>query len=173
MTETNKPFLIRDARDGERDALRDLTLAAYEQYAQIMVPSAWRGLRQAISNALAITVPVERIVAEADGLLIGSVMLFPAAVSAYKGLTATEATAPELRLLAVAATARGLGVGRALVETCSQRARNAGATVLSLHTSDSMRTATALYERMGFERYPAEDFHPDGTELIMAYRLRL
>jgi GNAT superfamily N-acetyltransferase len=173
MTEANKLFLIRDARDDERDALRDLTLDAYEQYAQIMAPSAWRGLRQAISNALATTVPAERIVAELDGTLIGSVMLFPAAVSAYKGITTTEATAPELRLLAVAATARGLGIGRALVETCSQRARNAGATVLSLHTSDSMRTAKALYERMGFERYPAEDFHPDGTELIMAYRLRL
>jgi len=37
-------FLIRDARDGERGAMRDVTLAAYEEYAAILPESVWAGV---------------------------------------------------------------------------------------------------------------------------------
>ena len=173
MIGPNERIQIRDAWDEERDAIRILTLVAYEQYADLMAPDAWKALKQAVTNALATTAPVIRIVAKQNGALVGSVMLFSAAVSAYQDMTPEKAAVPELRLLAVDGSARGSGIGRALVEACCARARATGSKVLSLHTSDSMRTAKALYERMGFERYPAEDFQPDGAELIMAYRLRL
>jgi ribosomal protein S18 acetylase RimI-like enzyme len=163
---------IRDAREDEIAAVRDLTMTAYEQYSTIMEPSAWEGLKGAIQSGLATTLPAERIVAEQDGVIVGAVMLFPAAVAAY-GTGSEIASVPEVRALAVSSTARGQGVGRMLVEECIARSKRAGAAELGLHTSKSMVAAIHLYEQMGFVRYPADDFQPEGTELITAYRLRL
>ena len=162
-------LLIRDARDDERATIERLTLTAYAEYATIMAPSAWAGLNRAVVTALSSGEEAERIVAEQAGTLVGSVMLYPAEVNAYRGLTG-RATWPELRLLAVLPEARGRGVGMALVNECVQRARRAGATALGLHTSDSMQVAMRMYEQMGFVRDPAYDFRPDGAELVKAYR---
>jgi ribosomal protein S18 acetylase RimI-like enzyme len=163
---------VRDARPEERDEIERLTRAAYEQYAERMAPEAWRGLRAAMVAGLATEEPVERIVAERDGRLVGSVLLFAPASDAYRGAVEPSG-APELRLLAVLPEARGSGVGKALVQECVRRARKAGARELGLHTSRSMEVAIGLYERMGFERAPELDFQPDGAERVTAYRLPL
>ena len=166
--------VIRDARPDERAAVRELTLRAYADYATIMTPAAWAALDGAVRAALdAPHGPEERIVAERDGRIVGSVFLFPPASDAYGALASAAAGAPELRLLAVAAAARGLGVGHALVDECVRRARRAGAAELGLHTSESMRVARRMYERMGFERAPERDFRPGGAELVEGFRLRL
>ena len=163
---------LRDARPDEREAIAALTLAAYGEYATAMPPAAWAALEQALRAALATTGPVERVVAERGGALVGSVMLFPPAAVSY-GSDGARVRWPELRLLAVAPAGRGLGVGRQLVDECARRARLAGATELGLHTSRSMRAAMRLYARMGFERAPEYDFQPPGAELVQAYRLPL
>ncbi len=168
----NTDLVIRDARPDERDAVRALTEAAYAEHATVMAPAAWAGLAGAVRSGLASTAPSERIVAERDGVLVGSVMLFPAEVRAYDE-TSSQPGWPELRLLAVATDARGQGVGRALTEECIRRARHAGASALGLHTSASLRAAIRLYERMGFVRAPAFDFQPPGAELVEAFRLDL
>src|SRR5689334_19831138 len=165
-------FSIRDARADEREAIRALTLAAYAEFATIMAPSAWAGLREALLAGLESEGAVERIVAERDGALIGSVMLYSPSANAYGDAVAGTGS-PELRLLAVAAAARGQGVGTALVEECMRRARQAGAGALGLHTSESLQAAIRMYERMGFVRAPEGDFQPSGAELVMAYRLPL
>ena len=164
--------VLRDARDDERDAVRELTLRAYAEYATIMTPEAWAGLDGAVRTALDAWAPAARIVAEHAGRLVGSVALYPASAAAYGALAGTVPH-PELRLLAVAPEARGLGVGQLLVDECVRRARRLGAAELGLHTSASMRTAIGMYERMGFERVPEHDFQPPGGELVTAYRLRL
>jgi ribosomal protein S18 acetylase RimI-like enzyme len=164
---------LRDARPGDRAAVAALTLQAYGEYAAKMEPAAWAGLEGAVRAALASDDPaVQRIVAERDGEIVGSVMLYPPAASAY-GELAGAAAWPELRLLAVAPSARGLGIGRALVDECVRRARAAGAPALVLHTSKSMEVAIGMYERMGFVRAPGHDFQPPGGELVTAYMLPL
>jgi GNAT superfamily N-acetyltransferase len=169
---TTNQFYIRDARADERATIRDLTLAAYAEYATIMAPTAWAALRQAVRVGLDAEGAIERIVAERDSVLLGSVMLYSPDANAY-GDGVVAAGWPELRLLAVAPLARGQGVGRALVEECMRRARRAGAAELGLHTSESLRAAVQMYERMGFVRAPESDFQPSGAELVMAYRLML
>lgn len=164
--------VLRDARDDERDAVRALTLRAYAEYASVMTPEAWAGLDGAVRTALDAWAPAERIVAEHEGRLVGSVALYPAAAAAY-GALARAVPHPELRMLAVDPEARGLGVGQLLVDECVRRARRMGAAELGLHTSASMRTAIRMYERMGFVRAPEHDFQPPGGELVTAYRLRV
>jgi predicted N-acetyltransferase YhbS len=164
--------IVRDARADERGTVHAMTMRAYAEYATIMSPTSHATLDQALRDALASTADAERIVAEHDGTLVGSVMLYPPAVAAY-GTLARAAPWPELRLLAVSPEARGLGIGELLVHECIRRARDAGASELGLHTAASMRGAMRLYERLGFVRAPEYDFRPEGTELVQGYRLRL
>jgi ribosomal protein S18 acetylase RimI-like enzyme len=162
---------LREAGPEELAALRELTLRAYAEYARVMEPSAWAGLEEAVRRTVA-SDGAERIVAEHEGKIVGSVMLFPPSTATYGG--SVEAPPwPELRLLAVSPDARGMGVGRLLVDECVRRARASGATELGLHTSRSMETAVGMYRRMGFVRAPEHDFHPEGAERVEGYRLRL
>ena len=163
---------IRSAHPSEYAQIADLTRTAYAEYGQLMSPSAWSALAAAVETALATDQPVDRIIALRNGELVGSVMLYNAGADAYAGLTA-EASVPEVRMLAVSTSARGLGIGELLMKECMRRAREAGADQLGLHTSASMRAAIALYERMGFVRAPDYDFRPEGAELVTAYRLDL
>ena len=164
--------LVRLAHPQEHDAIRDLTLSAYGQYATIMEPWAWNGLRDAIEAALSMDRGAQRIVAERGGELVGAVMLFPASADAY-GALGPRVRSPEIRVLAVAPHARGLGVARLLVSECMRRAREAGAEAIGLHTSRSMRDAIRLYEKCGFTRDPEFDIRVEGAEGIEAYRLAL
>jgi ribosomal protein S18 acetylase RimI-like enzyme len=164
--------LVRDVRPAERGAVGELTLSAYAEYAAIMEPSAWSLLRQAIVSALAVDNGAQWIVAEGKGRVLGSVLLFAPSADAY-GVVGPRTPWPELRLLAVAPEARGLGVGRLLVNECTRRAKAIGAEAIGLHTSRSMRDAIRLYEALGFQRDPEHDIRVEGAEPIDAYRLPL
>ncbi|HEV2281815.1 MAG TPA: GNAT family N-acetyltransferase [bacterium] len=162
---------VRSARDNERAAVRDVTLAAYEEYAQIMPAPFWTGYRHHLLSILEAATPADRIVAEQKRAVVGSVFLFPPGADAYGG-TAAGGNWPEVRLLAVVPAARGRGIGAALMEECVRRARSAGAAALGLHTMDLMRAAVQMYARMGFVRVPERDVDIRGV-LVKGYRLDL
>ena len=163
-------FHIRDARPEYRDAIRAMTLAAYAQYAPLM--PHWKMYREHLLATLEEDGASERIVAERDGTLLGSVLLYPASANVYDEPSANSKM-PEIRLLAVAPEARGQGVGSALLQECIRRARRSGANNLGLHTEDIMEPAVRMYTRRGFERAPQFDFSPSDGVLVKAYRLEL
>ena len=167
-----KSLHIRDARDDEREVIRDVTLAAYEEYAAVMPEPFWEEYRRQLLVTLDEEGPVERIVAEREGMVVGSVLLYPPLANAYTRVLVGVGW-PEVRLLAVAPGARGQGVGTALMDECERRARRAGATMLGLHTMDMMQAALRLYERRGFIRAPELDFHPAEGVLVKGYRRSL
>ena len=70
------------------------------------------------------------------------------------------------RYFAVAPSAQGSGVGRAMVEWCIARARADGKSRLRIHTLESMPAAQRLYERIGFRRDPDNDENWDGIKGI-------
>jgi len=168
-----RELIIRDARPGDRDAIVNVTLTAYEQYAAVM-KTHWDGYRQNIVSTLDDVTPAAQVVAEMDGVIVGTVLLYPAGMvfTAPNGSSITTA-APEVRLLAVAPVARGHGVGGALMRECIRRARQSGAAALTLHTTEMMAVALRMYERMGFIRVPELDFHPAKNITIKGYRLDL
>ena len=163
---------IRDARRADRDAARQVTLSAFQQYAAVMPPPRWEGYRENILATLADVGPAQLIVAEKEGTIVGSVLLYPPG-TAFSTPVEGPLTCPEVRLLAVATEARGQGVGTALMKECIRRARRLGASCLNLHTTDIMQVAMRMYERMGFVRAPDLDFHPDPSVTVKAYRLAL
>ncbi|GAA3669102.1 ribosomal protein S18 acetylase RimI-like enzyme [Lentzea atacamensis] len=75
----------------------------------------------------------------------------------------------EFRMLAVAASARGRGVGEALVRAVLERARAAGVSHVVLSSSEKMLAAHRLYERLGFTRLPERDWAPLPGVNLVAY----
>jgi ribosomal protein S18 acetylase RimI-like enzyme len=70
-----------------------------------------------------------------------------------------------IRMLGVRPDARGAGVGRRLMAACEERARAAGRTRITLHTTTLMRAARQMYASLGYER--SEDrVYPDGFVLL-------
>lgn len=59
----------------------------------------------------------------------------------------------ELETLAVAAAARGLGIGTMLIEECRERLRAEGITHWSVGVVEANEGATRLYERAGFRPF--------------------
>ena len=164
---------VRDARSDDRGAIEAVTLAAYEQYAALM-PAHWEAYRQNILATLADAPLDAQIVAEEEGRVVGTVLLYPAGgVMARPGGGSITLAWPEVRLLAVAPEARGRGVGAALMDTCIRRARQSGAAALTLHTADIMQAAMRLYERLGFRSAPELDIQPAAGVTVKGYRLGL
>ena len=145
-----------------------MTRAAYAEYAARMPPRLWQAYRGNIETTLAEPAPAAQIVADEAGAVVGAVLLYPPADDALP-----PRPWPEVRLLAVAPAARGRGIGAALMQECIWRTREAGQPVLSLHTTDFMRVAKAMYERMGFVRAPEIDFTPAPGVVIQGFRLDL
>src|SRR5258707_12328618 len=89
------------------------------------------------------------------------------------GGTASPVTdAAETRLLAVDDTCRGKGVGKELTRFCIERARAIGKNRLVLHTTRVMQAAWAMYEGLGFVRFPDIDFHQGNLD-VFGFHLNL
>jgi GNAT superfamily N-acetyltransferase len=133
----------------------------------------WDGYRRNIVASLEDVGSAEQLVAEHDGAIVGTVLLYPPRRMELPQGRRLEMPWPEVRLLAVAPAARGRGVGAALMRECVRRVHRAGGRVLSLHTTDLMKTALRMYERMGFVRAPEIDFQPVPGTTVMGFRLDL
>lgn len=96
-------------------------------------------------------------IAEIDGERVGCVF-----VVAH----ADDAQVAQLRCLLVDPRARGLGVGRRLVEACIEFAREAGYSRMRLWTNDILTAARHIYESCGFALIEENRHHSFGHDLV-------
>jgi DNA-binding MarR family transcriptional regulator/GNAT superfamily N-acetyltransferase len=94
-------------------------------------------------------------IAERHGAIIGSVFLIRSTAEVAK-----------LRLLYVDPQARGLGVGKRLVDECIRFARQAGYRQITLWTNDILVAARSIYQQAGFRLVEEERHHSFGHDLV-------
>jgi DNA-binding MarR family transcriptional regulator/N-acetylglutamate synthase-like GNAT family acetyltransferase len=94
-------------------------------------------------------------IAEKDGENIGCVFLVKESNQVAR-----------LRLLIVDPKARGLGVGKRLVDECTRFARQAGYKKIVLWTNNVLVAARGIYEKAGYKLVKAEKHHSFGHDLI-------
>jgi DNA-binding MarR family transcriptional regulator/GNAT superfamily N-acetyltransferase len=93
-------------------------------------------------------------IAEKDGERVGAVFVAKGSEQVAK-----------LRLLHVEPAARGLGIGKRLVEECIRFARQAGYEKITLWTQSILHAARHIYKQSGFQIVHKEPHHGFGKDL--------
>jgi ribosomal protein S18 acetylase RimI-like enzyme len=158
---------IRPARATEFEEIGALTVTVYLGEGHVHPDSPY--LEELLDTATrAATARV--VVAVRDGELLGSLTI------AEPGTPYADIARPdelEFRMLAVAKSARGQGVGGALVGAVLDAARAGGYPAVILTTMSTMADARRIYERMGFVHVPERDWHTDSGKPLTVMRLAL
>ncbi len=102
-------------------------------------------------------------IAERDGGNIGSAFLVQARDEATQVI---EPDTAQLRMLLVEPSARGLGLGVALVNECQRFARQVGYKRIRLWTNSLLLAARGIYERAGYRLLASQAHHSFGKNLV-------
>jgi ribosomal protein S18 acetylase RimI-like enzyme len=155
--------------------IREATVAEHAEAGRVTA-AAYQGLVRDASYLERIAAVADRaprtvvLVAVDDGAIVGSLTL-ELARRVNPLDDPLEAHRAHIRMLGVAPDRQGRGIGKALMREAEARSRAAGKTEITLHTTEPMATARAMYVRLGYERSPDEVL-PDGF-VLMGYRKEL
>ena len=141
--------MVSPAQASDFEAIADLNVEAYREFANRMSPDGWRGMEASLRAVESRAQSARFLVMRDHGTIVGSVGYCPA------GNGNPEIFPPDwaaVLLLAVSPTHRGRGIARELVCACIQCARDDSAQVIGLFTSELMTAAQQLYESFGFHR---------------------
>jgi ribosomal protein S18 acetylase RimI-like enzyme len=157
MISVRSESVVRDAIPRDVGAIREVAYAANEEFRAPMGEILFAGY---LANVL----DVESRAREADVLVVEDGSGIVGTITLYRDIndegmpTAFPTGTAGIRATAVSPTARGQGIGSALVNAAIARAQSVGARAIALHTADCMEGAMRLYERHGFRRAPEHDF---------------
>jgi ribosomal protein S18 acetylase RimI-like enzyme len=159
---------VRRARPEEYATIGAVTIAAYEPF----LVGVEDDYRRHLLDAAARDREAEVWVATPDDAeeILGNVTICPSG-SSWRELA--KDGEGEFRMLAVAPSAQGRGVGGALARLVVERFRSEGASAIVLSSLVSMSGAHRIYDRLGFRRAPDLDWEPEPGIALLAFRLEL
>lgn len=162
-------YTIRRALPEDYEVVGELTVRAYRDGGFLPEGTDYAGM---LADARTRAEEAELWVAvdDRDGRVLGSVA-FAAPGSSYHEVAAPDEA--DVRMLAVDDSARGRGIGEALMMRCVDRARELGLSGLALSTQPAMKAAQRIYDRLGFVRAPHRDWEPVPGATLLGYRLDL
>lgn len=139
--------VIREATVAELGAVMSAVRDGWRQYADGMDEEGEREMERSLMACAPIMAEARVFVADRGGEILGCVGY--CAPGRSDGIIFPTEWA-SIRLLTVVPSARGLGLGRLLMERCVAAATDDHAEILGLHTDERMAVARGLYARMGF-----------------------
>ena len=155
---------IREATADEHDEAGRVTADAYREFAR---GDEWKDYLVRIADVAERATRTTILVAVEDGRILGSLTL-----ELHGRVRDPDDDHPPLgpdeahvRMLGVVPAARRRGVARLLMQASEGRARAAGKTLLTLHTTTRMDAAQRLYGSLGFRR-DVDRVFPDGFVLL-------
>jgi len=156
LGERNREYLLRDPQPG------DMGWVVHKQAQLYATEYGWNSEFEALLAEIVATYLREYDpasdrcwIAEQHGDIIGSVFV-----------VRHDANTAKLRMLYVDAGARGLGIGRTLVEEAIAFARLAGYSRMVLWTNAVLHDAVRLYEKAGFALVEEEQHHSFGKDQV-------
>lgn len=176
MTFSKETYFIRDARKDEFEETGKLMALVYSGLNGFPQPEDFPEYYDLLLHIGRLTEKPKTsllIAVDSQSEVLGAVVYF-GDMSEYgsKGTATQESNAAGIRFLAVAPKARGEGIGKALTQTCIEKAQESGLAQVILHTTHTMMTAWKMYEKMGFQRSDELDF--DQSDLhVYGFRLFL
>ncbi|GET44207.1 GNAT family N-acetyltransferase [Microseira wollei] len=123
--------IIRDALIHDFDDIASLSVVSYQEYADSLTPENWEIMKQTLSSISRFAEQATFIVGEHNNRVVASVAYYS---PGYSDLQIFPSNWASLRLLAVLPEYRGRGIGKALTQTCIERAKRDGAEVIGLYT---------------------------------------
>ena len=124
--------IIRDFREADGPSLNRVALAAFSQFQGQY--SDWPAMADGVSRMSQLASNGEIIVGECHGRIVGGVVYVP---GGHPKAAYFDQSCPIIRMLVVAPSARGQGIGRRLTEECIVRARRDKAPLIG-HTTKIM-----------------------------------
>lgn len=169
----SKDFIIREANPSEYSLLSQIIITAYSalegfpsveenpDYYQTFSDLSQFSKQKATKILVAVSVEAE---------ILGGLIFYGQAADYGGGVIDTNfSNYAGIRLLAVKPEARKQGIAKALTNECLQRAKKLGRQFVLLHTTNAMKIAWEMYEKMGFSRWSAIDFQLNNL-LIYGFR---
>lgn len=164
---------VREAKPDEHAEAGRITAEAYREFVR-PGDADWDGYLERIADVADRAGRTTVLVAVEDGRILGSLTLeLEGRVRDASGVEQRPLALGEahIRMLGVDPARRGRGVASAMMAAAERSARDAGKTVLTLHTTRRMRAARAMYGGLGYERTDDTVF-PDGF-VLLGYTKRL
>jgi len=155
---------VRDAQPAEFGQIGELRVASYQADGFLSSASSYADTLR----VLGMDGTGEILAAVDDGHILGTVTLV---TWPNGGEVLRNPGEGEVRALAVAATARGRGIGRLLLAAVMRRAAAREIRELLLLTQPDMRAAQRLYAAAGFQRLPHRDYEYAPGHQLLAFGL--
>ncbi|MGH2907189.1 MAG: GNAT family N-acetyltransferase [Solirubrobacterales bacterium] len=155
---------MRDATTDDTEAIASLWTSAFVTSGQVPRAEPFT----ADETAPFVAAGQGRIAATEDGTVVGVVVLLPP--GAPGAFIAEGQDERVLFRLAVDPSARGQGIGGALIDWCIEESRASGAAKLWLWSRETQADAHRLYKRAGFLRTPARDADSGGSGRLVFLR---
>ena len=169
-------FIIREAKTDEFEKLGQLMVSVYSHLKDFPDQTEQPKYYEMLTNIGQLTDKPDTkllVAVSDDEELLGSVVYFSDMAQYGSGGTAVhEKHVAGFRLLTVDSRSRGMGVGQALSNKCIQLARKKKHKRVVIHTTNAMKIAWKMYEKLGFRRSPDLDFKQEELQ-VFGFRLEL
>ncbi len=174
--DSEQAFVIRNAKPSEHKRIGQLMVQVYARLEGFPDETEQPAYYQTLKNIGDFTKKTEvelLVAATIKGEIIGGVLYF-GNMKYYGsgGAAPSEKNASGFRLLAVHPNGRGLGVGKALSMACIEKAKEKKHKNVVIHTTEFMKVAWKMYERLGFKRAADLDFLQEKLK-VYGFRLKV